>query len=67
MSEWTHAICDTCWANPAVRRPNWVPVDLVTRMNNPPPDTCCYCGGVTNGIYVRQDPKTMTCVHTEEV
>lgn len=60
MSQWTHPICESCWAalNPG-REP--------FAMGNPEPEWCCYCGDQTvAGIYVREDPN-MLPAHTEHV
>lgn len=58
MSErWNHPICDDCWKE---REPDREPV----RIKNPSEHTCCFCGvGTTSGIWVRQDPVPLGCVH----
>lgn len=61
MSAWTHSQCGPCWtaANTdeetgEVREP--------VRLNQPPMDTCCFCGMTTAwGIYVREDPEGLIC------
>ncbi len=62
---WNHQICDPCWklrmmaAGTPWREP--------TRLLRPELVRCCYCGVMTaSGIYVRQDPRTLTCKHPLE-
>jgi hypothetical protein len=55
MSQWTHALCETCWniANP--ERPYLIksPLHALT-------EVCCRCGAETrDGIYVRGAPTDM--------
>jgi hypothetical protein len=57
---WTHNQCDDCWddAHPEGR----VPV----RMQDGRQEVCCFCGKPTTaGIYVRHDPRTLSCTHPE--
>jgi hypothetical protein len=50
---WTQAICANCWN---ARNPERQAV----RVLSGPSETCCHCGAATSdGIYVRQDPKTV--------
>lgn len=57
---WNHLSCEECWdrANPS-RQP--------MRIVDPEPAPCCFCGTVTgSGIFVRHDPRTLSCEHPEE-
>lgn len=57
---WTHAICDPCWDE---RHPYREPVQMI----DAPRETCCFCGEpTTGGIYVRHDPRDLSCSHPEE-
>lgn len=49
MSQWTHAICNECWNR---QRPD-NQVDLNYGKDDGEQDTCCWCGKVTYGIYIR--------------
>ena len=52
MSDWTHAICETCWFK---KNPGRIP----TKLTQAEQETCCYCGQpTTSGIYLRDNPKT---------
>lgn len=61
MSNWTHAICDDCYAK---REPGREPVRLVNREL----EHCCFCGDQTlSGIYYRHAPSvTPLCRGHEE-
>ena len=55
LSNWTHAICPSCFAE---RRPGASPVVVVDKVGEP----CCYCGALTGaGIYYRSDPGETLC------
>lgn len=55
MSEWNHAICDSCWKQ---REPDREPYRLKQREIR----RCCYCGVATlGGILLRQDPQEVAC------
>lgn len=59
MMTWTHRICDECWnkKNPGQRpfRVQHQYIELVS---------CCFCGKNTiSGIFVRHDPKELSCKH----
>lgn len=57
-NKWIHNICQECWLK---RHPDRLPVFLKDGYQ----DTCCYCGNLNfDGIYVREDPKTVP--HPEE-
>lgn len=57
MAEWTHSICGPCWDQ---REPGRAPL----RLKEPDTEICCFCGtATTSGIYVRQDPDTLNCIH----
>lgn len=52
MSNWTHPICDPCWAEIA---PGREPFRFLE--NSRELEVCCFCGDETeSGIYVRHDP-----------
>ncbi len=55
-SRWTHAICIECWdMKHPMRRP--------TRVVEPDPVKCCFCGSHTDaGIWTRADPATTPCM-----
>ena len=56
MSQWTHPICDDCWDELNPDRPA-----ARTRPDYAERDRCCWCGGDTeSGIYLREDPATLT-------
>ena len=59
-SDWTHAICETCYY--AVR-PDGVPVRMVASERRT--ETCCACGNDSDsGIYVREEPVLFSfCAH----
>jgi hypothetical protein len=67
VSNWTHAICDDCWDEQRPESPS-------PQKGTGDPQACCYCGKPTcSGIFVRDDPATMTHpgpgiwpVHVEE-
>lgn len=53
--EWNHSICAECWnkQNPQ-RSPH--------ALRNDPVKKCCFCGQDTSaGIYVRHDPRLLSC------
>ena len=55
--EWTHAICDKCWAK---LRPGQVPFRVIQGQL----DACCFCGnGTIQGIYIEWNPndKSLKC------
>jgi NADPH-dependent 7-cyano-7-deazaguanine reductase QueF len=55
--EWTHSICDECWED---RNPDRVSHKIL----NPTVEACCFCGkSHDSGIYIRYDPRQLTCVH----
>lgn len=55
MSLWTHLLCDQCWTKREPDRP-------AVRVKDFSGQPCCLCGALTNsGIFVREDPKQMTC------
>lgn len=57
---WTHSICDDCWTN---RSPHQEPTRIVVDTET---ETCCWCGiQTTSGIFVRADPATLSCQHSE--
>jgi hypothetical protein len=59
---WTHAQCEDCWAkaHPEGR----VPVRIRDTAH---PEECCFCGNATTaGIFVRHDPRDLSCTHPEE-
>lgn len=57
---WTHTICRSCWNE----RYEGEPVTV----RDADVETCCFCGGWTrSGIYVRHDPKTLSCNHEDQV
>jgi hypothetical protein len=58
VSNWTHSICETCWAAKNPRR-------AACRVNQTSSETCCFCGNVArSGIYVRANPNdTQFCKH----
>ena len=61
MGDWTHSICIDCWFG--IRSDN--PVTLF----RPKKEECCFCGATTqDGIYIRYDPKRLTCqgIHEED-
>ncbi len=52
LGEWTHAICERCWA---AREGDRSPVTLGENW-----EQCCFCGASTRGgIFVRADPSTV--------
>lgn len=56
MSAWTHAICRDCWLS---QHPD-EPAHALT--NHVSTETCCFClASTADGIYVRQDPRTVAC------
>jgi hypothetical protein len=53
MSEWSHVICEDCFAKVA---PDRVPVRLMLAE----PEPCCWCGKVCPGdIIRREDPANL--------
>jgi len=57
---WTHAICPACWDE---RAPGRTPVQV----RDAEQENCCFCGRITAaGIYVRHDPRALSCEHPEE-
>jgi hypothetical protein len=57
---WTHAQCETCWtaAHPEGRTP--------VTVRDAKPEPCCFCGTATTaGIYIRHDPRVLSCNHPE--
>jgi hypothetical protein len=70
---WTHACCEMCWLE---REGTWETIDpgvqVLTSVRRPsrvteaPIEKCCFCDGPTiSGIYVREDPATLTCTHAD--
>jgi hypothetical protein len=58
---WTHNACLACYE---ALYPGREPVVL----RNPRTETCCFCGqSTTSGIYVRYNPKELSCKHEEEL
>ena len=58
---WTHTQCKDCWnaAHPEGR--------VAVRVRDAEPEACCFCGKPTTaGIYVRRDPRDLSCAHPEE-
>lgn len=57
---WTHAICTVCWSS---REPGRLPATV----KGATPEPCCFCGQMTDaGIYVRHDPRDLSCKHPDE-
>jgi len=55
MSNWTHSICDNCWAIMHSERP---PVRTMV----PEQEKCCVCGqNHRSGIYMRGNPANWLC------
>lgn len=60
MSQWTHPICDPCWAGMYQDRQ---PVPFI----DPPAEVCCVCAEATSsGIYVREDPDALPAHHEHD-
>lgn len=62
MSDWTHPICEPCWAIEVGRGnvPGSEPARLEPEMRTR--ETCCLCHNKTRcGIYVRLDPVNTPC------
>ena len=56
--EWTHSICRECWNERNPDRQAHV-------VASGPAEICCFCGKPNDsGIYVRHDPRLLTCVHS---
>jgi hypothetical protein len=73
VSRWNHACCELCWIQ---REGEWAEIQpgvrALTSVRRPvrqidaPIEECCFCGGPTiSGIYVRTDPASLSCSHTE--
>ena len=59
---WTHIICYLCWIQ---RNPDREPVRIVEAIRRSEP--CCFCGNLNDdGIYVRHDPRQLSCTHEED-
>jgi hypothetical protein len=59
MSRWTHSICEDCYYKLREER-DWA--KLPSRLREPEPENCCYCGHQhQSGIYVRDDPNLVAC------
>jgi hypothetical protein len=59
---WNHLICDRCWE---ARNPGRIAYRVIKdtgRLRN-----CCFCGSLhSSGIWVRQDPCTVTfCLYLD--
>lgn len=54
--EWTHIICRACWKR---EKGDKTPHRLV----NAPVELCCFCRveETGEGIYLREDPRTLAC------
>jgi hypothetical protein len=53
LSDWTHAICEVCWAERYGDQ-------IASRVTPPEIEHCCYCGRhTTSGRYVRDDPNAI--------
>lgn len=60
MNDWTHNICARCWRRNNLNKPFQI------KMEHRTIETCCFCGQRTKaGIYMRHDPKDLTCNHKE--
>lgn len=56
---WNHELCVSCWIE---REGHRLPVRLVPAVW----ERCCFCGTWNNsGIWIRHDPRTLSCVHWE--
>jgi hypothetical protein len=54
MSDWTQAVCTSCWNE---RNPDKAHIDVFGLTGA---EMCCWCGNdTTSGIYVRVDPATV--------
>lgn len=57
---WTHSICISCWNEKNPDRP-------AVAMVNVEKETCCFCLKETqSGIYIRQDPRELSCTHKSD-
>ncbi len=66
MSRWNHSICEECWNK---RHPDREPVRIREEYRDEKPIPCCYCSRPhQSGIYVRDDPATLSCrgIHPSE-
>lgn len=57
---WMHKICFDCWYK---KNPEREPVRFIRYK----PEKCCFCGRMTlERIFVRQDPRTVSCKCEDE-
>lgn len=64
-NDWNHSCCDTCWLQRC--RAAGEPDRVATRVRLDRFQPCCFCGTWHgSGIYIRQDPATLSCAHPGE-
>ncbi len=66
MSTWNHRQCGDCWMK-AHPYEEGAQVQVPHQIIGLPSGTCCFCGNKSQlGIFVRHDPKKLSCTHKPE-
>lgn len=64
MATWNHRMCGDCWLKRELKIDDNgdVTFRVPTMLKDEPSGLCCFCSNMTQlGIFVRHDPKTLTC------